>query len=413
MAKEWRLQIMDKQNQVKYFDERDTMTLRASLIEGTKAYNDYYQQHPERREMDDEIRANGGLMTMFSSFRIDEKEVENMASQKLIGLVSQLISTFPAIRPFMMNKMVGKLSGMIEKLPDEDRVIASVNNAMSTIPLFVEADKKKPSKKKVNVDPAKMSNLVKEVAKYYGASQVGIVKMKDYHYYTHNSDGRPVDQKYDYAIVYAKEMNKDLINRAPKTEEVLGAWNGYVDVAFIGSRLSSYVKSLGYDTFFNNVTSYNSPMVQLAEAAGIGQIGRSNLIVTKEYGNRVRLGAIMTNLPLEASQPIDFGMKEFCMLCGKCAKNCPTKAISNDSPQPINGLDVWEHDEAKCMLMWTRVGGDCGICMSSCPFSQGVDIEKINNMKGNPEIMKEIIREDFERYGKRAYIKDELPIANL
>ncbi len=404
---------MEKQNQLKYFDERDTMTLRASLIEGTGVYNEYYQQHPEKREMDDRIRENGGLLTMFSTYGFEESEIERMANKKLIKIVSFLLTNFPGLRPFMMTKMTGKLSGMIEKLSDENRVYANINDAMTTIATFVRADKKKPVKRKVTVDPIKMSNLLKQVAKYYGASHAGIVKLKDYHYYTHNSDGRPVDQKYEYAVVYATEMDKDMINRAPNTEEVLAAWNGYVDVAFIGSRLSSYIKSLGYETFFNNVTSYNAPLVQLAEDAGIGQIGRSNLIVTKEFGNRVRLGAIMTDLPLNDDQPVDFGVKEFCILCRKCAKNCPADAISYDSPKLINGHYAWEHDEAKCMLMWTKFGTDCGICMSSCPFSQGIDIEKINNMKDNPEIMKEIIKADFEKHGDRAYIKEKLPIADL
>ena len=254
---------------------------------------------------------------------------------------------------------------------------------------------------------------MKEVALFYGAALAGIVELRDYHYYTHRNSGAPVERDFKYAIVFAIEMPKAMIDRAPQRETLLATGNGYVQAAFTGARLSGYIKSLGYDTSLSCMVSYDAPLALLAEQAGIGQIGRCNVIVTKQFGNRVRLGAVMTNLPLVADQPDDFGLKEFCMRCGKCAANCPVRALSSTEPHLINGSLVWEHDEVKCMRMWTKASTDCAICIVSCPFTQGVDPEKVNAMKGNPAIMKEILREDAEKNGARVYNPQPLPIAKV
>jgi len=42
--------------------------------------------------------------------------------------------------------------------------------------------------------------------------------------------------------------------------------------------------------------------------------------------------------------------------------------------------------EMKCMEMWMKTG--TGICMASCPFSQGVDPKLQKNIKGNKDIIK-------------------------
>ena len=55
--------------------------------------------------------------------------------------------------------------------------------------------------------------------------------------------------------------------------------------------------------------------------------------------------------------------------------------------------------------MWQKTGGDCGICMSACPFSQGVEENLINNMKDNPQIMDKIIEDHKAKYSKRNYLK--------
>ena len=118
------------------------------------------------------------------------------------------------------------------------------------------------------------------------------------------------------------------------------------------------------------------------------------------FGNRVRLGAVLTDLPLEADKPVDFGLPEFCALCGKCAVKCPSKALSGP-PHMVNDRPVWQFDEVKCFRMWTEYATDCGICIASCPFSRPVDPAKVAAMKDQPDLMWDILREDRKLWNDR------------
>ena len=70
--------------------------------------------------------------------------------------------------------------------------------------------------------------------------------------------------------------------------------------------------------------------------ARIGQIGRYNTLISKGYGNRLKIGAVLTKIPLVEDVPVDFGMFEFCQACDKCAWNCPAKVNSFKRPEILN-----------------------------------------------------------------------------
>ncbi len=100
---------------------------------------------------------------------------------------------------------------------------------------------------------------------------------------------------------------------------------------------------------------------------------------------------------------------DFCELCRRCLVNCPSQAIARDSSLSADGKKYWENDEIKCISMWASTGYSCGVCMSACPFSQGVDQELVRNMKGNKDVMLQILKEHQAKHGKRACIDTPLP----
>lgn len=63
-----------------------------------------------------------------------------------------------------------------------------------------------------------------------------------------------------------------------------------------------------------------------AVSCGMGQIGRSNLLLTPEFGPHQRLGAIITEASLEVDSSKDFNL---CNRCGKCDEVCPSHALRN------------------------------------------------------------------------------------
>jgi epoxyqueuosine reductase QueG len=103
--------------------------------------------------------------------------------------------------------------------------------------------------------------------------------------------------------------------------------------------------------------------------AGIGEYGRCGFVVTKEFGNNFRPGAVATDMPLAIDKPVDFGLQDFCSKCEICAETCPSGAIPTGDRVVVRGVRRWNIDEEKCRGYWDAIGGSCGICQVACPFN--------------------------------------------
>jgi len=79
----------------------------------------------------------------------------------------------------------------------------------------------------------------------------------------------------------------------------------------------------------NNAIGQDFPHLAAAVAAGLGQIGWNGLVLTKDFGARVRFSSIITDAPL-AVDPIETGTLCDPERCGMaCAKACPAGALSD------------------------------------------------------------------------------------
>ncbi|ONI39634.1 hypothetical protein AN639_02460 [Candidatus Epulonipiscium fishelsonii] len=396
------------------FDERDTIFNRMGLVEDSKTYKEFYERRPDLKEIDDNFRAN--------AYRIISKKMN--IPEKILRKLKKLQKLEKILRkiPYVKNMQ----SGGVPAFKTGNKEIDKIRNQISQTLIKQAGDMRKKSIK-LDIAPVKqnihiniITQQIKDLAKYYGADLVGVAKLEKKHYYSHSSsfgdkkDGEVVIPKYKYGIVIAQELDKDCINRAPHGEQVLATMKGYAESMDIGSKLVIHIKSLGYEAQTDDFFGYITPTMPIAVDAGIGQMGRSNMVVTKEFGNRLKMGVVLTNLELIPDGRIDFGLTEFCKRCRICSRNCPSKSIcSNNEPQILEGEIVWPHNEVTCMEMWMKVGTDCGICMSSCPFSQGVDPTLIEKMKDNPEIMDQILATHKDKYGRRNYIKTSLPMVQF
>ncbi|MFH1651492.1 MAG: hypothetical protein ABID87_05280 [Chloroflexota bacterium] len=110
--------------------------------------------------------------------------------------------------------------------------------------------------------------------------------------------------------------------------------------------------------FLQAVFSYKHAAV----AAGMGYLGRSSLLITPEYGSRVRLSCCLTEVPLETTASKTFS--EMCSGCDICLSNCPSGALTGaaeDEPYAINKF--------ACGAFRTNAGG-CSECVRLCPAGQ-------------------------------------------
>ena len=98
----------------------------------------------------------------------------------------------------------------------------------------------------------------------------------------------------------------------------------------------------------------------IALRAGIGWIGRNNLLVHPEYGSKIRIATILTDMPLDTDNPVE----KDCGECRKCIEICPVKAIK-DSYKDWNKAACLE--KLKYFAKAHNVGQYiCGLCVKVC-----------------------------------------------
>lgn len=121
------------------------------------------------------------------------------------------------------------------------------------------------------------------------------------------------------------------------------------------------------------LTSYLSHKA-VAVAAGVGWQGKSLLLVSPEFGPRVRLVTVLTDANLSPDKPL----KNRCGKCSACAEACPARAI--------RGVNTTSHYSSREEALFfdrcrTKVleefpklphitGGICGVCVSVCPWGR-------------------------------------------
>ena len=109
-----------------------------------------------------------------------------------------------------------------------------------------------------------------------------------------------------------------------------------------------------------------------AVAAGLGWIGKSALFVSPQYGPRVRLATVLTDLPLPSDA---VPMASRCGGCTRCVEACPAGAVLGVNY--VRGMERSEiFDAEKCSRHMKKAyghigrGAVCGLCMRACPYGE-------------------------------------------
>jgi epoxyqueuosine reductase len=139
---------------------------------------------------------------------------------------------------------------------------------------------------------------------------------------------------------------------------------------------SQFIRGLGYQAIPSlNDTAQSIPF---AIDAGLGELGRTNKLITRDFGAAARLCKVFTDMPVSCDESISFGVAEVCRNCSACAKACPVKALSFDDepgyqtrgPWNNPGHLAWFEDSFKCFEYWQTAGNGCGICLVVCPYTK-------------------------------------------
>lgn len=340
-------------------DERNTMFSRMALEVDSQEYRYYYTQNPDKKEIDDAIR----------------------------------------LKPHLCSPGTATYNPVLSKVADSNFLFLEHLRPLCEGPI-------NPEKTELEVSAA--THLLKELGLHFGAVKVGTIKLDKQFVYSHRGRhkktyGEEIHLDHTHAIVFAVEMDKALINRAPQVASVIETSKAYIDAAVIGMQLSYYLRQLGYEARNHMDGNYLVHCVSMAYQAGLGEIGRNGLLTTPEFGSRVRLGVVTTNLELEENEPKDYGLKDLCIACKKCIRTCPGQAINReDIPSE------WHINQENCYDRWRSLGTDCGICICVCPLSQK-GIEKEGSSFLSKDDIAHIIKEFEQNHGIRPYDKRPWP----
>jgi reductive dehalogenase len=240
--------------------------------------------------------------------------------------------------------------------------------------------------------PHQAAQIIKKVAKYFGAHKVGFTLLDKRWFYTHSRYSKPlhfdeeIDEgyvtdekavfplKHKHVIALTVAMEYEEFMHAPTQLEV--ATNmGYSRMHQLAGQISEFIRGLGWHaTPLGNDTAISVP---IAIQAGLGHAGRHGRLITWDKGPLVRIMKIYTDLPLPSSELAHPGIIQFCEDCQKCAKHCPVQAIpygsrSYEAICKANnpGFLKWYGDEETCLTYWNKINSVCSICFRTCSFTK-------------------------------------------
>jgi reductive dehalogenase len=320
-------------------DERDIVFARnRSIRPGTEQYKAYYKKRPAYEKIDAARREKGGPLGQPGT--IDKpKERPNIAATLSSRGIALNLSASETYQPTALPEFKGQ---------------------------------------RIEISPQEATQRIKGYTLNLGAKHVGITKINPLWLYSKRGEifhenwedwGKEIEIAHKYAIVFTTEMAFELVGTAPHTPTVISSMSNYAQGAFIATQLAAYIANMGYAATANHMRHYDAPLVPLAVDAGLGETGRLGYLMTKDFGPRVRLAAVLTELELVADRPVDIGVEDFCKICKKCADCCPSNSIPLDDPAEANGTLRWKLNAETCFDYWGKVGTDCNVCMRVCPWS--------------------------------------------
>ena len=220
----------------------------------------------------------------------------------------------------------------------------------------------------------RLTTRVKDIARRSGADLIGIARSESFS--SAPKDHHPDDilRGAKSVIVMAARLLDPSLEKAPSREYSIT----YAVVNRELDRIAYQVARFLQDEGFRAVQVPASPPYDLAgmmgdlshrhagHLAGLGIFGKNNLLLSPEFGPRIRLVSVITDASLAPDKPL---IMDLCGDCARCIDACPAKALR------ANRLT----DKRKCDEHHVQLGERlqlddwmeaCGVCLRVCPVGR-------------------------------------------
>lgn len=161
------------------------------------------------------------------------------------------------------------------------------------------------------------------------------------------------------AAIYMHDISLDIWTRTEKNKEGFHFLDSILENKLF--LLKDFLEERGYES---KIIPYQ-PGIYLKEAAalaGIGSIGKNNLLTTERFGSQHRLRGMVSSAPLNTGEPIE--EKIYCEGCKECIKVCPAKALS-EKGYDRNKCLKYNFENMKKVSRFGEIW--CNQCITSCP----------------------------------------------
>jgi reductive dehalogenase len=224
------------------------------------------------------------------------------------------------------------------------------------------------------LSPQAASELIKATTYYLGADAVGLSRCPEWSWYSHDARGDVIDPPHDQAISMIIDQGYATMEGSSGDDwiAVAQSMRAYLRFSLIGGVIAKQIRNLGYSAKAHTVMDGEVLQPPLLLLSGLGEVSRIGEVILNPFlGPRLKSGVVTTDLPLAHDKPIDFGLQRFCESCNKCARECPSGAITAGPKLMFNGYEIWKSDSQKCATyrMTTPGGAMCGRCMKTCPWN--------------------------------------------
>ena len=222
--------------------------------------------------------------------------------------------------------------------------------------------------------PDRNAANIKGALYFLGVDAVGLSACPDWTYYSHDASGEAITPYHENAISMIIDQGHETMEGASGDDWIACAQSmrAYLRFSLLGGVLAQHLRNLGYTARVHSVMDDEVLHPPLLLLSGLGEVSRIGEVILNPFlGPRLKSGVVTTNMPMTHDKPIDFGLQSFCEACNKCARECPSGAITAGPKLMFNGYEIWKSDSQKCTTyrVSQKNGAMCGRCMKTCPWN--------------------------------------------